>query len=93
MDLKFLGDLRGGLDVLEGLNGNTGLELGIVPSSFSFHYQWFWFGGFTAPVHHYLSLAPGPNSGVHLIQNKNSSLLITHSAPKYVIGAVNFFDF
>jgi len=66
MDLELLGDLRGGLDVLEGLNGNPGLELGIVSSSFTFHYQWFWFGGFTAPVHHYLSLAPGPNSGVHL---------------------------
>lgn len=38
-----------------------------MSSSFTFHYQWFWFGGFTAPVHHYLSLAPGPNSGVHLI--------------------------
>ena len=37
-----------------------------MSSSFTFHYQWFWFGGFTAPVHHYLSLAPGPNSGVHL---------------------------
>jgi hypothetical protein len=68
MDIEFFRDLLDGFDSLERLKRHSGLEFGVVSSSFAFHFFCVLGSVYkTAPIRHNLSLAYGPIFRVRLI--------------------------